>query len=90
MALSLGSSFLFTVVMSKNFKVSGVFFVKVSLVSFEKQKSLLLSTLKEISPVAALSEGKFFTNFLTVTSGTILQENFLFILLVYFKDARLV
>ena len=36
MALSLGSSFLFTVVMSKNFKVSGVFFVKVSLVSFEK------------------------------------------------------
>ena len=90
MALSLGSSFLFTVVMPKNFKVSGVFFVKVSLVSFEKQKPLLLSTLKETSPVAALSEGRFFTNFLTVTSGTILQENFLFILLVYFKDARLV
>ena len=81
MVLSLGSSFLYTGVMS--FKFSGNFlFVKASLihfVSFEKQKSLLFSTLIGIPPAVALSESKLSTDFLTVASETHVKENFLFI-----------
>ena len=67
--------------MSESFHVSGsLLFVKDSLIQFVssgKQNLLSFRILIGISPADALSEGKFFTTFLTVASETCWKENFL-------------
>ena len=81
MALSLGSSFLKTGVVSDSFEESGnLLFLIASLIQLVKSKnqfSQFFSTFTGIYPVVALSEGKLFTTFLTVASVTHWKENFL-------------
>ena len=82
MALSLGSSFLCAGVISESFKESGnllfLMAVLIELVRLKKQFSLFFSTFTGISQAAALSEGKFFTTFLTTALEKHWKENFLF------------
>ena len=67
--------------MSESFNVSGnLLFVKDSLIQFVssgKQNVLSFRILIGISPADTLSEGKFFTTFLTVASETCWKENLL-------------
>ena len=50
----------------------------IQLVKSKKQISLFFSAFTGISPAGALSEGEFFTTFLTVASKRRWKENFLF------------
>ena len=65
--------------MSESFNVSGsLLFVRDSLIQFVssgKENLLTLRILIGISPGDTLSEGKFFTTFLTVASETCWKEN---------------
>ena len=67
--------------MSESFNVSGnLLFIKDSLIQFVssgKQIVLSFRILKGISPAETLSEGQFFTTFLTVASETRWKENLL-------------
>ena len=67
--------------MSQSFSVSrNLLFVKDSLIKFVssgKQNVLFFRILIGISPAHTLSEGKFFTIFLTVASETCWEENLL-------------
>ena len=78
-ALSLGSNFLKTGVMSESFNVSGnLLFVKDSLIQFVssgKQNVLSFRILIGISPADTLSEVRFFTTLLTVASETSWKED---------------
>ena len=82
MALSLGSSFLCTGVISESFKESGnllfLMAVLIELVRLKKQFSLFFSTFTGISQGVALSDGKLFTTFLTAALEKHWKENFLF------------
>ena len=75
-------NFLYTGVISDSFKESGkslyLIVSLIQLVRSKKQISLFFSTFTGISPAVALSEGRFFTTFLTVDSETHWKENFLF------------
>ena len=65
--------------MSESFNISGnSLFVKdslIPLVSSGKENKLSFRNLIGISPADTLSEGKFFTTFLTVASETCWKEN---------------
>ena len=65
--------------MSESFNISGnLLFVKDSVTQFVisgKQNVLSFRILIEISPAETLSEGKFFTTYLTVASETCWKEN---------------
>ena len=67
--------------MSKSFDVSGnLLLVKDSLIQFAgsgKQNLLSFRTLIGILPADTLSEGKFFTTFVTIASETCWKENLL-------------
>ena len=74
LALSLGSIFLYTGVISDSSTESGnlLFIISslIQLVKSKKQISLFCSTFTGMSPGVALSEGKFFKTFLALASET--------------------
>ena len=74
LALSLGSIFLYTGVISDSSTESGYVLSIISsliqLVKSKKQISLFCSTFTGMSPGVALSEGKFFKTFLALASET--------------------
>ena len=77
LALSLGSIFLYTGVISDSSTESGNLLSIISLISLliqlvksKKQISLFCSTFTGMSPGVALSEGKFFKTFLALASET--------------------
>ena len=74
LALSLGSIFLYTGVISDSSTESGnvlsVISSLIQLVKSKKQISLFCSTFTGMSPGVALSEGKFFKTFLALASET--------------------
>ena len=72
--LLVGSSFLNTGTISESFRVSGNLFsskaLLINFVSSLKQNSEFFNMSTGISPAVALSEGRFFTTFFTVSSET--------------------
>ena len=74
LALSLGSIFLYTGVISDSSTESGnllsIISSLIQLVKSKKQISLFCSTFTGMSPGVALSEGKFFETFLALASET--------------------
>ena len=74
LALSLGSIFLYTGVISDSSTESGnvlsIISSLIQLVKSKKQISLFCSTFTGMSPGVALSEGKFFKTFLALASET--------------------
>ena len=74
LALSLGSIFLYTGVISDSSMESGnllsIISSLIQLVKSKKQISLFCSTFTGMSPGVALSEGKFFKTFLALASET--------------------
>ena len=82
--LLVGSSFLNAGTLSESFRVSGnLFSVKALLIHFVnslKQNSEFFNMSTGISPAVALSEGRFFTTFFTVSSERNWKESFLFVL----------
>ena len=83
--LLVGSSLLKTSTISESFRVSGNLFslkgLLIHFVSSLKQNSEFFNMSTGISPVVALSKGRFFTTFFTVSSKTDWKKNFLFILI---------
>ena len=74
LALSLGSIFLYTGVISDSSTESGnllsIISSLIQLVKSKKQISLFCSSFTGMSPGVALSEGKFFKTFLALASET--------------------
>ena len=60
------------------------------LVSAKKQISQIFSMFTGISPAVTLSEGKFFSAFLTVASETHWKKNVLFNFLLDFDNTRMI
>ena len=83
--LLVGSSFLNAGTLSESFRVSGnLFSVKALLIHFVnslKQNSEFFNMSTGISPAVALSKGRFFKTFFTVSSKTDWKKSFLFILI---------